>query len=86
MPVITWWLDVQLVIQWVHITDVVSSKLDQGDVYNIMWYSLSVTCGRSVVSSSTTIDCYEIAEILLKVALNTIILTIQIRYKATIYY
>jgi hypothetical protein len=24
-------------------TDVVSSKLDQGEVYNIMWYSLSVT-------------------------------------------
>jgi hypothetical protein len=30
-------------------TDVVSSNLDQGEVYNIMWYSLSVTCDRTVV-------------------------------------
>jgi hypothetical protein len=28
-------------------TDVVSSNLDQGEVYNIMWQSLSVTCDRS---------------------------------------
>ena len=32
-------------------TDVVSSNLDQGEVYNIMWSSLSVTCDRSVVFS-----------------------------------
>jgi len=32
-------------------TDVVSSNLDQGEVYNIMWYSLSVTCDRLVVFS-----------------------------------
>jgi len=30
-------------------TDVVISNLDQGEVYNIMWWSLSVTWGRSVV-------------------------------------
>jgi hypothetical protein len=29
-------------------TDVVRSNLDQGEVY-IMWYSLSVTCGRLAV-------------------------------------
>jgi hypothetical protein len=32
-------------------TDVVSSNLNQGEVYNIMWYILSVTCNRSVVFS-----------------------------------
>ena len=43
-----------------------------------MWSSLSVTCGRSVVfpgtpvSSTNTTDLHDIAEILLKVALNTI--------------
>ena len=35
-------------------TDVVSSNLDQGEVmYNIMWYSLSVTCDRFVVFSGS---------------------------------
>ena len=32
-------------------TDVVSSNLDQGEVYNIMCKSFSVTCDRSVVFS-----------------------------------
>jgi hypothetical protein len=37
-------LDLQLPMQSVHITtDVVRSNLNQGEVYNIMWYSLSVT-------------------------------------------
>jgi len=46
--------------------------------YNIMWYSLSVTCNRSVVfpgtpvSSTYKTDRYDIAKIVLKVALNTI--------------
>jgi len=39
-------------MQSVHITtDVVSSNLDQGEIYNIMWSSLSVTCDRSMVFS-----------------------------------
>jgi hypothetical protein len=39
----------------VHITtDVVSSNLDQCEVYNIMWLSLSVTCDRSVVFMKAT--------------------------------
>jgi len=32
-------------------TDVVSSNLDQGEVYNSMWSNLSGTCNRSVVFS-----------------------------------
>ena len=51
--------------------------------YNIIWCSLSVICGRSVVFSGyfglllpTKTDRDDIAEILLKVALNTITLTI----------
>jgi len=28
------------------VADVVSSNLNQGEVYNIMWYSLSLTCDR----------------------------------------
>jgi hypothetical protein len=38
---------------------------------NFMWYSLSMTCGRSVLSTIKT-DRHDIAEILLKVVLNTI--------------
>jgi hypothetical protein len=35
---IAWQLDLQLPMQSVHITtDVVSSNLDQGEVYNNMW-------------------------------------------------
>ena len=37
-----------------------------------MWSSLSVICDRSVVSSINKTKCHDIAEILLKVALNTI--------------
>jgi hypothetical protein len=45
----------QLPMQSVRITtDVVSSNLDQGEVYNIMWWSLSVTCNRSVVFSGSS--------------------------------
>ena len=37
VAVIVWWLDLQLPMQSVPITtDVVSSNLDQGEVYNIM--------------------------------------------------
>jgi hypothetical protein len=50
---------------------------------NIMWWSLSVTCGKSVVSPGTLVsftnktDSHDIAEILLKVALNTMTLTLK---------
>ena len=53
MAVIVWKLD--LPMQAVPIkTDVVSSNLDQGEVYNIMRYSLSVTCDRSVLFSGSS--------------------------------
>jgi hypothetical protein len=52
------------------ITDV-SLNLDQGEVYNFMWSSLSVTCARSVVFSTNKTEHHDITEILLKVALNT---------------
>jgi hypothetical protein len=39
--VIIWSLDLHSVLI---ITDIVSSNLDQDEVYNIMWSSLSVTC------------------------------------------
>ena len=42
--------------------------------YNITWSSLSLAFGRSVVFSTNTIDRYDIAEILLKVTLNSIVL------------
>ena len=32
----------------------VSLNLDQGEEYNIMWWSLSVTCDRSVVFSESS--------------------------------
>jgi hypothetical protein len=38
VTLIVWWLDLQLSMQSVPITtDVVSSTLDEGEVYNIMW-------------------------------------------------
>ena len=38
VAVIVWYLDLQLPMQSVPITtDIVSSNLDQGKVYNIMW-------------------------------------------------
>ena len=48
-------------------TDVVSSNLDQGEVYNIMYFSLDPP-----VSSTNKTDRHDITEILLKVALSTI--------------
>ena len=75
MFLIILFFDLQLPMQSVPITtDVVSSNLNQGEVYNIMWWSLSVTCDRLVVfyGSSGFLHHYDITEILLKVALNTI--------------
>jgi hypothetical protein len=53
-------------------TNIVGSNPDQGEVYNIMWSSLSVTYDRSVVSSNNKADRHDINEILLKVVLTTI--------------
>jgi hypothetical protein len=57
VAVIVWLWDLQLPMQSVAIsTDIVSSNLDQGEVYNynIMWSNLSVTCDRSVVFSESS--------------------------------
>ena len=40
--------------------------------FNIIWSSLSVTCGMSVVSPTNKTDHLDVTEILLKVMLNTI--------------
>ena len=37
VAVIVWYLDLQLPLQPLSITTDVSSNLDQGEVYNIMW-------------------------------------------------
>jgi hypothetical protein len=42
-------------------THVVSSDLDQGEVYSIMWKSLSVTCNRSVLSSGSSGFLHELS-------------------------
>ena len=48
-------LDLQLPMQSVPITtDVVSLNLDQGEVYNIMWSSLSVIHDRSAIFSGSS--------------------------------
>ena len=61
-------------------TKVVSSNPVHGEVYSIQKFSqsLSVTCDTlwfspgTLVSSTNKTDCHDIAEILLKVVLNTI--------------
>ena len=67
-------MDCQLTVQSVTInTKVVSSNPDQGEVYNIMWLSLSSDLQHfTPVSSTNKSDRHNITEILLKVALNTI--------------
>ena len=60
-------------------TKVVSLNLADGKVYSIQHYMiLSVTGYRSVVFSTNKTVSYDITEILLKVALNTIPLTFHI--------
>ena len=72
-------LDLQLPLQSVSIaTKVVSSNPAYSEVYSIQHYliNLSVTCG-ALVSSTSKIDRHNITEIVLKVALNTITLTLK---------
>ena len=44
----------------------------QGEMYNIIWSSLSVTCDRSMVFFTNKTDRHDITDRLLKVVLNTI--------------
>ena len=56
-------------------TDVVSSNLDQDEVYNIMWQWLETGRWFSLgppISSTNKTDRHNITEILLKVALSLI--------------
>ena len=46
--------------------------------YNISWWSLSVTCGKSGDSSTNKTDRHNITEILLNVALSTISLILNV--------
>jgi hypothetical protein len=69
-------------------TDVVSSNLDQGEVY--VHYVIKFVSATSVVFSGTPVssfnktDRHDVAEILLKVALNTISQTKPTSYVVTI--
>jgi hypothetical protein len=72
VAVIIWKLDSQLPMQSVPITtNVVSSNLDQVEVYNIMWLWWFPPDPGPPVSSANKTDLHNIIEILLKVALNT---------------
>ena len=77
--VIVWQLDLQIPVQSVPITtDVVSSNPIHGEMYSIQNYVIKF--GRwlsygTLASSIKKTDRHDIAEILLKVALNTITLT-----------
>jgi hypothetical protein len=77
-----WYLDLQLLVLSVSITTKVGSlNLTHGEVCSIQHHviSLSVSCDRSVVSSTNKTDSHAITEILLKVALTpSITLTLKI--------
>ena len=85
MVVIVWQLVLQLPVLSVPITtNIVSSNLDQGEVYSIQHYVIKFVSDlwqvggfllSSPVSSTNKTDCHDITEILLQVALNTITLT-----------
>jgi hypothetical protein len=66
-------------------TNIVSSNPAQARCtrYNIMWLSFSVTCARSLISSTNKTDLHDITEIVLKGALNTRILTLTHLYMTT---
>jgi hypothetical protein len=69
-------LDLQLPVQSVPIaTNVVISNPVHGEVYSMKHYVIKIVaiCDMSVVFSTNKADRHDITEILLKVALNTII-------------
>ena len=74
--VIVWQLDLQLPVQSVLITTDVSSNPIHGEVSLIQHYVVKFVSGFLQVlqfnSSTNKTDCHDIAEILLKVVLNTI--------------
>jgi aconitase A len=80
VAVIVWQLALQLSVQSVPITTkVVSSNLVHGKEYLIQQYVIKFVSDLLQVSgsfSTNKIVCHDITEILLKVALNTITLTL----------
>jgi hypothetical protein len=82
--VIVWQLDLQLYMQSVPITtNVVSSNPAHGEVYSIHYVCQKLSIGRwfstgTPVSSTYKTNRHDITEILLKVALNNIILTLTL--------
>ena len=91
MVVIAWQLELQLPVKSVHITTkVVSSNPAGGGVYSIQHYVIKFVSdlqwfspGTSVSSTNKT-NRHDIPEILLKVALNTIIITLILAPKVVI--
>ena len=74
-----WYLDLQLPMQSVSITtNVVSSNPAHGELYSIQHYAINLrqVGGFHPVKSTNKTNCHDITEILLKVALNTITLTL----------
>jgi hypothetical protein len=75
-------LDLQLLMQSVPITtNIVSSNPAHGMVYSIQHYVSQWFSPGTPVSSTNKTDCHDITEILLKVALNTITLTLTDSFK-----
>jgi hypothetical protein len=54
----------------------VQIPLRRGVLDTTLYDSLSVTCGRLMISSTNKTGCHDITEILLNVALNTMTLTL----------
>ena len=89
MAMIVWYLDLHLPMQSVPVTiNVVSLNLAHGKVYSIQHYvikfvsdlqQVSVFFPDTLVSSTKKTDRHNIAEILLKVVLNTITLALTLQ-------
>jgi hypothetical protein len=58
------YISLDIALSHAHLPDIPS-------FYIVVWSSFSVTCDRSLVSSTNKTDRHDITEILLKVALNT---------------
>jgi hypothetical protein len=91
--VVVWQWNLKQAMISVPITTTVESSnpaLARCTRYNIIWWSLSVTCGwftpGTPVSSINKTDCHDIAKMLLKVALSTINLNILLAIVFTFLY
>ena len=74
-----WWISLTQINTWQKTMSTPVKKSILELIWNNMWLNLSVTCDRSVVFSGSytnKTDHHDIIEILLKVAFNTIIITL----------